>query len=181
MYAVPWMVNQTGVSNTLAFAINVISLSVCCLMTLVAGLISDSIGRFRTVTIGTWIALYGAWPAFMLGGFKTGDWPLILLGSLIIGTAHGFFGGPFCACMARLVPPRVRVTVIAFGYSSSVGIVGGLAPVITEHLVGQFHIQMAPALVIMLAALISLMTLLFHPMWRHNDESFLENRAGAMA
>jgi MHS family proline/betaine transporter-like MFS transporter len=179
MYAVPWMVNQTGVSNTLAFAINVISLSVCCLMTLLAGSISDRIGRIRTVVFGAWIALCGAWPAFML--FKTGDWPLMLLGSLIIGTAHGFFGGPFCACMARLVPPRVRVTVIAFGYSLSVGIVGGLAPVITEYLVGHLHIHMAPALVIMLAALVSLVTLLFHPLWRHNDESFPEDRPHAVA
>jgi MHS family proline/betaine transporter-like MFS transporter len=179
MYAVPWMVKQTGVSNSLAFAINVISLSVCCLMTLVAGSISDRIGRIRTVVIGAWIALCGAWPAFML--FKTGDWPLMLLGSLIIGTAHGFFGGPFCACMAGLVPPRVRVTVIAFGYSFSVGIVGGLAPVMTEYLVGHLHIHMAPALVIMLAALVSLVTLLFHPLWRHNDELFPEDRVYAVA
>lgn len=174
MYAVPWMVNQTGVSNTLAFAINLVSLSVCCLMTLVAGWISDHIGRIRTVVMGAWIAFLGAWPAFLL--FKTGDWPLMLMGSLIIGTAHGFFGGPFCASMAGLVPPRVRVTVIAFGYSFSVGIFGGLAPVMTEYLVGQLHIHMAPALVIMLAAVVSLVTLLVHPLWRYNDESFPEDR-----
>ncbi len=173
MYAVPWMIEQGGVSNTLAFIINIISLAICCCMTVLAGLLSDKIGRVNTVTMGALLALTGAWPAFHL--FETGSWPLMLLGSLIIGSAHGLFCGPFCASMAGLVPSKVRVTVLAFGYSFSVGIVGGFAPMLTEYLVGRHHIVMAPAIVIMLAASVSFAALLFDTSWRSNGESFPED------
>ena len=173
MYAVPWMIDQGGIHSTIAFSINLASLALCCAMTIVGGIIGDKIGRVKTVTLGALIALCGALPAFIL--FKTGSWPLMLIGSLLIGTAHGLFCGPFCACMASIVPKKVRVTVIAFGYSFSVGIIGGLAPMITEYLVGKLHITMAPAFVIMAAASISLATLVFDPLWRSKDESFPED------
>lgn len=99
----------------------------------------------------------------------------MLIGSLIIGTAHGLFCGPFCASMASIVPKKVRVTVIAFGYSFSVGIVGGLAPMLTEYLVGKLHFVMAPAIVIMAAAGASLFALTVDPAWRTSNESFPED------
>jgi hypothetical protein len=77
--------------------------------------------------------------------------------------------------MASVVPKKVRVTVIAFCYSFSVGIVGGLAPMLTEYLVGKLHIVMAPAIVIMAAAAVSLLALLLDPAWRKNNERFPED------
>lgn len=173
MYAVPWMIDQGDIHSTLAFSINIVSLALCCAMTMMGGIIGDKIGRVRTVKIGALVALCGAWPAFLL--FKTGLLPLMLLGSLIIGTAHGLFCGPFCASMASIVPKKVRVTVIAFGYSFSVGIVGGLAPMLTEYLVGKLHFVMAPAIVIMAAAGVSLLALMLDPLWRHNNGAFPED------
>ncbi|MDN3986562.1 MFS transporter [Zwartia vadi] len=173
MYAVPWMIDQGGIHSNIAFSVNIVSLALCCTMTIVGGLIGDKFGRVKTVALGALIALCGAWPAFML--FKTGSLPLMLLGSLIIGTAHGLYCGPYCACMASIVPKSVRVTVIAFGYSFSVGIIGGLAPMITEYFVGKMHIVMAPAIVIMAAASIALAALIFDPLWRNQDESFPED------
>lgn len=175
MYAVPWMIEQGGIHSSMAFSINLISLALCCAMTVVGGIIGDAIGRVKTVAIGSFIALVGAWPAFLF--FNTGNMPLMLIGSLIIGSAHGLFCGPFCACMASIVPKKVRVTVIAFGYSFSVGIVGGLAPMITEYLVGKMHIVMAPAIVIMTAAGVSLLAMLLDPIWRVRNESFPEDQA----
>lgn len=174
MYAVPWMIELGGVHSTLAFSVNIVSLALCCAMTIIGGIISDKIGRLKTVVIGAFIALLGVWPAFLF--FKSGVLPLMLVSSLIIGTAHGLFCGPFCACMASIVPKKVRVTVIAFGYSFSVGIVGGLAPMLTEFLVGKLHIAMAPAFVIIAAATVSLLALLFDPAWTKNNERFPEDQ-----
>lgn len=174
MYAVPWMIELGGVHSTLAFSVNIVSLALCCAMTIIGGIISDKIGRLKTVVIGAFIALLGVWPAFLF--FKSGVLPLMLVSSLIIGTAHGLFCGPFCACMASIVPKKVRVTVIAFGYSFSVGIVGGLAPMLTEFLVGKLHIAMAPAFVIIAAATVSLLALLFDPAWTKNHERFPEDQ-----
>ena len=174
MYAVPWMIELGGVHSTLAFSVNIVSLALCCAMTIIGGIIGDKIGRLKTVVIGAFIALLGVWPAFLF--FKSGMLPLMLVSSLIIGTAHGLFCGPFCACMASIVPKKVRVTVIAFGYSISVGIVGGLAPMLTEFLVGKLHIAMAPAFVIIAAATVSLLALLFDPAWTKNHERFPEDQ-----
>ena len=174
MYAVPWMIELGGVHSTLAFSVNIVSLALCCAMTIIGGIISDKIGRLKTVVIGAFIALLGVWPAFLF--FKSGMLPLMLVSSLIIGTAHGLFCGPFCACMASIVPKKVRVTVIAFGYSFSVGIVGGLAPMLSEFLVGKLHIAMAPAFVIIAAATVSLLALLFDPAWTKNHERFPEDQ-----
>jgi MHS family proline/betaine transporter-like MFS transporter len=91
MYAVPWMIEQGGIHSTLAFSINIISLALCCVMTIFGGIIGDKIGRLKTVMIGALIALCGVWPAFLF--FKSGILPLMLLSSVIIGTAHGLFCG----------------------------------------------------------------------------------------
>ncbi|MDO9024421.1 MAG: hypothetical protein Q7U61_07410, partial [Zwartia sp.] len=74
-----------------------------------------------------------------------------------------------------VVPAKVRVSVIAFGYSFSIGVFGGLAPMLTEYLFSRLHISMAPAFVIMGAALISVLTLLLHPLWKNNNDSFPED------
>jgi MHS family proline/betaine transporter-like MFS transporter len=164
MFIVTWSVTEAGVSHSLALMVNLASLLFCAVFVTLSGKVSDQIGWKRTVMIGATISLFGAWPAFML--VKTGSLPLMLIGALIIALAHGLFTGPFCACMAGLVPQRLRVTVIAFGYSMSMGIFGGLSPMLSEYLVGKLGFTMAPALMVSAAALVSLMTMLLHPVWR---------------
>jgi MHS family proline/betaine transporter-like MFS transporter len=173
MYVVTWTVSEAGVPHALALIVNLASLLLCGVFVLIAGKLSDRIGWRQTVMIGASIALVGAWPAFML--LKTGSLPLMLAGAAIIALAHGMFTGPFCACMAGLVPRRLRVTVIAFGYSMSMGIFGGLSPMVTEYLVGRLGFSMAPALLISAAALVSLLTLLFHPLWRRSSNRLPED------
>jgi len=176
MYVVPWMIRQAGVSSAMAYGVNFASLTLCLLATLGGGILSDRIGRFRTVLLGAAIAFLGAWPAFLC--FKTGVLPLMIVGSLLIALGQGFFTGPFCACMAGLVPRQVRVTVMAIGFSTSMGVFGGLSPMTTEYLVGKLHLAMAPAIMIMGAGIISLLALLLLPTWRNFEESFPEDRLG---
>lgn len=178
MYVVTWMVREAGISHSVALSVNFVSLLLCCLFNLLAGKLSDQFGWRRTVMMGATLSLIGAWPAFML--FKTGVLPLMIMGSLIIALAQGFFTGPFCACMASLVPPRLRVTVIAFGFSASMGIFGGLSPMLTEYLAGRLGLTMAPALMIAGSAVISLLTLTLHPLWRRHVQRFPEDRIPAV-
>jgi len=39
---------------------------------------------------------------------------------------------------------------------------------LTEYLIAHYTLAMAPAIVIMLGASVSLITLCLHPLWRHN-------------
>lgn len=173
MYVVTWSVSKGGVSHSLALLVNLACLLLCGVFVLLAGKFSDRFGWKRTVMIGAIVSLTCSWPAFML--LKSGSVPLMLIGALIIAVAHGVFTGPYCACMASLVPQRLRVTLIAFGYSMSMGLFGGLSPMLTEYLVGKLGFTMAPALLVSAAALISIITLLFHPVWRNSVDKLPED------
>ncbi len=166
MYCVPWMVKETGVSTTVALAINMFGLLMVSVLSVVGGRLGDSFGRLRISRLGALILLLGAWPAFNL--FGSGVVIAMMSGGLILAIGQGFFLGPLSASMATLLPRQVRVTGISFGYSLAVGVFGGLAPMLTEFLIARFELAMAPAIVIMIGAFVSLMTLCLHPLWRHN-------------
>lgn len=164
MYAVPWMVKEAGVSSNVALLINLSGLAMVALMSLLGGYLGDRFDRVQMARIGVFILLVGAWPAFRL--FQSGDVLLMLMGGLILAIGQGFFVGPLSSAMTNLLPPQVRVTGISFAYSLSVGLFGGVAPMITEYLLSRENLVMAPAMVIMAGALISLLTLLLRSDWR---------------
>lgn len=166
MYCVPWMVKEAGVSTTLALAVNMFGLLMVSLLSVVGGRLGDRFGRLHISRLGVLILLLGAWPAFSL--FRTGDVIAMMAGGLLLAIGQGFFLGPLSASMATLLPKQVRVTGLSFGYSLAVGVFGGFAPMLTEYLIAHYALPMAPAIVIMLGALVSLITLCLHPLWCHN-------------
>jgi MHS family proline/betaine transporter-like MFS transporter len=167
MYIVPWSVKEAGISTDLALVMNLLSLFLVSIFCLWGGHLGDIFGRVRISRIGAFTLFVGAWPAFAL--VKTGDTILLVLGALILAIGQGFFVGPLCAAMASLLPAKVRVTGIGLGYSFSVGVFGGFAPMLTEYLLSRHQMVMAPAIVITCGALISLLALSF-PIWRHSSK-----------
>ena len=172
MYAVQWMVKEAGVSSNLALLINLAGLAMVALMSLLGGYLGDRVDRVQIARLGAIILLLGAWPAFRL--FQSGDVWLMLAGSAILAIGQGFFVGPLSSAMANLLPPQVRVTGISFAYSLSVGLFGGIAPMLTEYLLSRENLLMAPAMVIMAGALVSLLTLLLRSDWRVGNECLPE-------
>jgi MHS family proline/betaine transporter-like MFS transporter len=164
MYAVQWMVKEAGVSSNLALLINLAGLAMVAFTSLLGGYLGDRVDRVQIARLGALILLVGAWPAFRL--FQSADILLMLIGSAILAVGQGFFVGPLSSAMANLLPPQVRVTGISFAYSLSVGLFGGIAPMLTEYLLSRENLLMAPAMVIMAGALISLLTLLLSSDWR---------------
>jgi MFS transporter, MHS family, proline/betaine transporter len=166
VYAVPWVVKESGISTAIALVINMFGLFMVSALSVVGGQVGDHFGRLRTSRLGVLILLLGAWPAFSL--LRSGDVVAMMTGGLILAIGQGFFLGPLSASMATLLPKKVRVTGLSFGYSLAVGVFGGFAPLLTEFLTSRFSLHMAPALVIMIGALVSLTTLCLHPLWKHN-------------
>jgi MHS family proline/betaine transporter-like MFS transporter len=173
MFIVPWSVKQVGISTNVALGINLLSLFLVSLFCILGGHLGDRYGRVRIARLGVLILLLGAWPAFEL--VKMGSLISIILGGLILAVGQGFCVGPMCAAMASLIPMKVRATGIGLGYSFSVGIFGGFAPMLTEYLIGRHQLIMAPAIVIAGGALISLVSLSF-PIWQNSSELLLEER-----
>ena len=179
-YAVPWMVQTAGVSKQHALGINLFGLFAVAVLSVVGGLLGDRLGRLRISILGLALLLLGAWPAFL--ALSSPDTASQIVGITVIALGQGFFVGPMCACMVALVPPDVRNTVVSFGYSLPVGVLGGLAPLVTEWLFAREGLHMAPALMIMAGTLVSLVSILVMARWPYGDPTHAgERRANASA
>jgi MHS family proline/betaine transporter-like MFS transporter len=157
MYIVPWAVKEAGISSNLALGSNLLNLLMVALFCVWGGHLGDRFGCVRIARLGALILLLGAWPAFAL--VKTGGDIQLIVGGIILAMGQGFFVGPLCAAMACLLPANVRVTGIGLGYSFSVGVFGGCAPMLTEFLLDHYALVMAPAMVIAGGALVSFLAL----------------------
>lgn len=173
-YAVPWMVQVAGVTRVHALGINLYGLAAVALLSLAGGALGDREGRLRVSILGLAILLVGAWPAFHLMGST--DTVSQVMGITLLAVGQGFFVGPMCACMVALVAPQVRTTVVSIGYSLPVGVFGGLAPLATEYVFARLGLQMAPALVIMAGALVSLSAILIMGRWPYGDPTHAGER-----
>jgi MHS family proline/betaine transporter-like MFS transporter len=176
-FAVAWMVDVAGVTRQHALAINLYGLVAVGALSLLGGAAGDRLGKLRVSMAGLATLLLGAWPAFAAMGSQSTL--MQIAGISIIALGQGFFVGPLCACMVALVPAGVRTTVVSIGYSASVGVFGGLAPLVTEYLFARLGLHMAPALVIMAGALVSLTAIILLGRWPYHDPVPPEEREGS--
>jgi MHS family proline/betaine transporter-like MFS transporter len=63
--------------------------------------------------------------------------------------------------IVETAPPPVRCTAVALGYNISLGVIGGLTPLVATWLVNRTGEEIAPAFMIMAAAAVTFMTLLW--------------------
>jgi MFS transporter, MHS family, proline/betaine transporter len=159
VYIVSWLQFVDGIAPARALGINTISMALLLPLMLAMAWLSDRIGR-RPVLLGaTAFALVAAWPLFWL--MHSADPAVVLLGQLGFVLAVGAFGGCQPALMVEIVPAEVRCTAIALGYNVTVGIIGGLSPLVATWLVDRTADNYSPAFMIMAAAVISFLALLF--------------------
>jgi MHS family proline/betaine transporter-like MFS transporter len=102
------------------------------------------------------IAFLGAIPFFAL----MSGWA-ILIGQLGLTLAVGLFSGTLPTLMVESAPVRVRCTVVALGYNVTLGLIGGLTPLVATWLVYRTGDLLSPAYLIMGAAVLSFITLFF--------------------
>lgn len=114
--------NQAFLANTIAVAYFL------CLLPFVA-LLSDRIGRKKTLlafAIGFIVISYPGFQLLELGGF----WPLLAVEVAGVTCLAGYSAN-CAAVMAEQFPPEVRTTGIALPYALAVALFGGTAPYIT--------------------------------------------------
>ena len=120
-----------------------------------AGKISCWIGPKKLMT-------WSAWGHLLLSPFLY--WLLQLhpqrhFGLFAIGLLLSSYIAPSVALICDLFPARVRLSGISLGYNLSVSFFGGLAPLLALTLIRSTGLVIAPAFLIMTAAIISLLTL----------------------
>jgi MFS transporter, MHS family, proline/betaine transporter len=141
-----------------AFLINTISLFLSlCLAFPVAGMLSDTFGRIRIMTIGgTMLAVLSPLLVIAIG---QGNPAIALLSQCIIGISLSLFSAPMCAWLVEAFEPKARLTSVAVGYNIAQALAGGITPFLAT-LISNDLGQRWPGWIVTVVATISLVGLL---------------------
>ena len=142
-----------------AFLINTVSLFMSvCLVFPVAGMLSDTYGRVRIMTIGgTMLATLSPFLVIAIGQGKP---TLALISQCIFGLSLSLFSAPMCAWLVEAFEPNARLTSVAVGYNIAQAVAGGITPFLATLICNDLG-QSWPGWIISVAATISLIGLLF--------------------
>jgi MHS family proline/betaine transporter-like MFS transporter len=158
VYIVSWLQLADGVAPARALEINTASMVVLVVVVVAMGWLSDRIGRRPVMLAATAFAFAAAWPLFWL--MHSANPAIVLLGQLGFVLSVGTFVGCQPAVMVEAVPWQVRCTAIALGYNVTLGVIGGLSPLVATWLVERTANDYSPGFMIMAAAAVSFLTLL---------------------
>jgi MHS family proline/betaine transporter-like MFS transporter len=143
-----------GYEATLAGAIAVT------LLTPIAGMASDRIGRTTHMIAINLLLLLSITPAFLLLT-RTPTPTVIILAVLWLATLKALYFGPLAALMSELLPAATRATGLGLGYNIGVTIFGGMGPLTMTWLGGFVFIgDLAPAWYLTVIGLLSLSALI---------------------
>ena len=123
------------------------------------GLLTDRIGRKPVLMLACILGFVGALPVFLLLNHPSEL--MAQLGQLGLVAMIGLYGGAQPTIMVETAPLPVRCTAVALGYNISLGVIGGLTPLVATWLVNRTGEEIAPAFMIMAAAAVTFMTLLW--------------------
>ncbi|MER7505293.1 MFS transporter [Nonomuraea pusilla] len=150
-----------------ALLTNVIALAVEVPLIVLAGWLSDRVGR-RPLMIGAAaVFTVGTYPMFLLatGGTMAGA----LVGQLLFVITFAALCGPMAALFVEMFPTRVRSSAFSSSYNIAVALFGGTAPFVNTFLATRTGSHVAPAYYLTVGAVVSLV-LLATVRDRHREE-----------
>jgi len=159
VYLVSWLQTADGIAPARALEINSLSMAVLLPVVIATGLLTDRIGRKPVLMLACILGIVGALPVFLLLNHPSDL--MAQLGQLGLVAMIGLYGGGQPTIMVETAPPPVRCTAVALGYNISLGVIGGLTPLVATWLVNRTGEEIAPAFLIMAAAAVTFATLLW--------------------
>jgi len=165
-FYLPWVwlptwlahINQPPMAQGRALTINTICMSVMLLLNPISGALSDRLGRKALLAAGSAAYVLLAFPLFLL--LQRGTAAAALTAQLCFAVASSLVAGASPAAYVELFPTRTRYSGIAIGYNGTLALLGGTTPWVATALIGATGYNLAPALYLIAAAGINLLTAL---------------------
>ena len=159
VYIVSWLELVDKIAPSKSLEINTLSMIVLVPLTLLAGALSDRIGRKPVLIIGALAGFIFSIP--LMYGMYHQSALVIQLSQIGFALVVGLFNGAMPALIVESAPAYIRTTVVALGYNLTMGILGGLTPLVASWLIHRTENEMIPAYMIVAVAAVSLVAVMF--------------------
>ena len=140
-----------------ALEVNTISMIGLLGWTLLGGGLSDRLGRKPVAVAAMAGLLLLAWPLFDL--LDHPRFAFMLSAQLCMAASLGLYFGQLPALLVEALPARVRCSALSLSYNFSVGLSGGLTPLVATWLIQRSGDEMVPAMMLMMVAAVTLLAL----------------------
>jgi MHS family proline/betaine transporter-like MFS transporter len=166
VYTVSFLEQVVHFSEQKALRNNSIAMAFILLVMPLSARMADRYGRKAVLLVGFLMLTLSAIPLFhvIAQGIR---WVTISC-QLGLSLGLGIVSGGIAAANVELMPRDIRCTGLAFSYNLSVGVFGGLTPIVITWLTEYLNNPSAPGYWVAGACLISLVTLLFSVKETHN-------------
>ena len=162
LYMPTYVQRSLGFTPSQAFTASVVGNVAMAVGCILAGRLSDRIGRTLTVRIGTLLLLVATYPV-LAWVVSTRTVSALFIGQTLFCAIVSVFTGSVPAVLASLFPARLRSTGVSLTYNFAAVVFGGFAPAVLTFLTESTHNTMAPAFYVVAAATVSLIALAFVP------------------
>jgi len=152
-----YLTEVVGLSQTRALGANLVGIATLLVLCPISAVLSERVGR-KPFLVGPALgAAILAIPIFLL---LQAGYGAVLLAHVCVGGLIGLFGGAYPAAFSELFPTNVRYSSLSLGYSVSVSVFGGFAPLIFTYLLQRTGNPVSPAFYILGAGIISVLAAL---------------------
>jgi MHS family proline/betaine transporter-like MFS transporter len=159
IYITSWLTTAVNLPRSTALWIGTVCLVAFVILIPLMGALSDRVGRRPLLIVSCAGYVILAYPMFLLAA--SGSVAAAFVAQLVLVALLAVCAGPGPAVYCELFPTRVRYTALSVGYNIPVAIFGGFAPFIATGLIHWTGSILAPALYVMAASTITLITMIW--------------------
>jgi MFS transporter, MHS family, proline/betaine transporter len=157
VFVVSYLQTFVHVPEREALEVNTISMMGLLGCILLGGALSDRFGRKPVAVAAMAGLLLSAWPLFDL--LDHPRFAFMLSAQLCMAASLGLYFGQLPALLVEALPARVRCSALSLSYNFSVGLSGGLTPLVATWLIQRTGDEMVPAIMLMTVAALTLLAL----------------------
>jgi MFS transporter, MHS family, proline/betaine transporter len=160
LYMPTYATRQLGLAPSSGFIATLSAGFIMMVLVPFVGHLSDKIGRTRIMLAAGVVFFATVYPAFVLMNAHP-SLPTLMAAVIWVALLKATYFAPIPALMAELFPTATRTTGMAFGYNIGTTVFGGFTPLAVTSLIALTHNNLAPGLYLMIAAVVSLFTLVW--------------------